>query len=202
MGLLAAVLALQSVDGPTWLDTGGWAVVSSVGGEANLTIDGNNASYWEPDPVRLVSARATGSFYLELDLQEHYQLDRLSLTIPALSGGSTDISFQLWILQYGMTTADGVIWTDARTFFISREQRSWTWEFRGFRATGRYWRLVMPLDRQSGSQAAVAEVQFRGQVVVAQQMSMLELPQSLVSRLDDISSLQFINLKSTVETNQ
>ncbi|XP_066266323.1 uncharacterized protein [Branchiostoma lanceolatum] len=194
-------LALQSVEGPTWLNTSGWVVVSSVGGEANLTIDGNNASYWEPDPVQLMSARATGSFYLELDLEEHYQLDRLSLTIPALSGGSTDISFQLWMLQYGMAGADGVVWRDARTFFLSREQSSWTWEFRGFRATGRYWRLVMPLDRQSGSLAAIAEVQLRGQVVVAQQTSMLELPRSLVPRLHDISPMQFINVKTMVETN-
>ncbi|KAI8482457.1 biological adhesion, partial [Branchiostoma belcheri] len=184
--------SLQSVDGPTWLDTGGWAVVSSVGGEANLTIDGNNASYWEPDPVLLASARATGSFYLELDLQEHYQLDRLSLTIPALSGGSTDVNFQLWILQYGMANADGVIWTDARTFFISREQRI------------PCNRKVLEAGDAFGQTEWLPGCCSRGSVqrtIVAQQMSILELPQSLVSRLDDISSMQFINLKSTVETN-
>ncbi|XP_019627194.1 PREDICTED: uncharacterized protein LOC109472059 [Branchiostoma belcheri] len=179
-------LELVGFQYPFWLtNTSGWTISASHNiNDTLLTVDQDPATVWSPGDDTV-----NETWHLTYDLQNVHTLTRLELVS---SGGGTRV--KIFKLQVSRGVAPGGLWRwrDVKTF--AARQGVDAVQFSGFRARGRYWRILI-MSTYGGLSPVIGEVNFFGQTAVDTAYLTVETMDTFMPSMNNVGSEEFVNFK-------
>ncbi|KAI8482464.1 Cartilage matrix protein, partial [Branchiostoma belcheri] len=170
-------LELVGFQYPVWLtNTSGWTISASHNiNDTLLTVDQDPTTVWSPGDDTV-----NETWHLTYDLQNVHTLTRLELVS---SGGGTRV--KLFKLQVSRGVAPGGVWRwrDVKTF--AARQGVDAVQFSGFRARGRYWRILI-MSTYGGLSPVIA---------VDTAYLTVETMDTFMPSMNNVGSEEFVNFK-------